>query len=92
MANRPHHQTANSRNGRHRYRLMNSKLDLHGIRHNEVELLVENFILLNQDQLPLTIICGNSQRMIDLAKEVIDSIGCEEVVMDQYGVIIIRRI
>jgi hypothetical protein len=30
--------------------------------------------------------------MIDLAKEVIDSIGCEEVVMDQYGVIIIRRI
>jgi|TARA_R110001606_G_scaffold346958_1_gene496254 hypothetical protein len=71
---------------------MNSKLDLHGIRHNEVELLVENFILLNQDQLPLTIICGNSQRMIDLAKEVIDSIGCEEVVMDQYGVIIIRRI
>jgi len=68
------------------------KLDLHGIRHHDVDLKVENFILLNQDQLPLTIICGNSQRMIDLAKEVIDSIGCEEVVMDQYGVIIIRRI
>ena len=68
------------------------KLDLLGIRHHDVDLKVENFILLNQDQLPLTIICGNSQRMIDLAKEVIDSIGCEEVVMDQYGVIIIRRI
>ena len=68
------------------------KLDLHGVRHHEVDLKVENFILLNQDQLPLTIICGNSQRMIDLAKEVIDSIGCEEVVMDQYGVIIIRRV
>jgi len=68
------------------------KLDLHGIRHHDVDLKVENFILLNQDQLPLTIICGNSQRMIDLVKEVIDSIGCEEVVMDQYGVIIIRRI
>ena len=68
------------------------KLDLHGIRHHDVDIKVENFILLNQDQLPLTIICGNSQRMIDLAKEVIDSIGCEEVVMDQYGVIIIRRI
>jgi hypothetical protein len=68
------------------------KLDLHGVRHQDVDLKVENFILLNQDQLPLTIICGNSQRMIDLAKEVIDSIGCEEVVMDQYGVIIIRRI
>lgn len=68
------------------------KLDLHGVRHHEVDLKVENFILLNQDQVPLTIVCGNSQRMIDLAKEVIDSIGCEEVIMDQYGVIIIRRI
>lgn len=68
------------------------KLDLHGVRHHEVDLKVENFILLNQDQVPLTIVCGNSQRMIDLVKEVIDSIGCEEVIMDQYGVIIIRRI
>tara|TARA_Y200000002_G_scaffold353804_1_gene333537 strand:+ start:311 stop:520 length:210 start_codon:yes stop_codon:yes gene_type:complete len=68
------------------------KLDLHGVRHHEVDLKVENFILLNQDQVPLTIVCGNSQRMIELVNEVIDSIGCEEVVMDQYGVIIIRRI
>jgi len=68
------------------------KLDLHGVRHHEVDLKVENFILLNQDQVPLTIVCGNSQRMIDLVKEVIDSIGCDEVIMDQYGVIIIRRI
>ena len=68
------------------------KLDLHGVRHHDVELKVENFILLNQDQVPLTIVCGNSQRMIELVNEVIDSIGCEEVIMDQYGVIIIRRI
>ena len=61
------------------------KLDLHGVRHHEVDLKVENFILLNQSQLPLTIICGNSQRMIDLVKDVIDRIGCEEVVMDLYG-------
>ena len=67
-------------------------LDLHGVRHHEVELMVENFILMNQNQIPLTIICGNSQRMIDLANNVINSIGCENVVMDRYGIIVIRNI
>lgn len=68
------------------------KLDLHGVRHHEVELMVENFILMNQNQIPLTIICGNSQRMIDLVYNVINSIGCENVVMDRYGIIVIRSI
>ena len=68
------------------------KLNLHGVRHHEVELMVENFILMNQNQIPLTIICGNSQRMIDLVNDVIKSIGCDNVVMDQYGVIVIRNI
>ena len=67
-------------------------LDLHGVRHHEVELMVENFILMNQNQIPLTIICGNSQRMIDLVYGVINSIGCENVVMDRYGIIVIRSI
>ena len=67
-------------------------LDLHGVRHHEVELMVENFILMNQNQIPLTIICGNSQRMIDLVYNVINSIGCENVVMDRYGIIVIRTI
>ena len=68
------------------------KLDLHGVRHHEVELMVENFILMNQNQIPLTIICGNSQRMIDLVYNAINSIGCENVVMDRYGIIVIRNI
>ena len=68
------------------------KLDLHGIRHHEVDILVENFILMNQAEIPLTIICGNSQRMIDLVYEVINRIDCETVVMDQYGVIVIRNV
>jgi len=68
------------------------KLDLHGVRHNEVDILVENFILMNQEEIPLTIICGNSQRMIDLVYEVINRIDCETVVMDQYGVIVIRNV
>ena len=40
------------------------ELDLHGIRHAEVDRLVENFVLLNEP--PLTIITGNSQRMSEI--------------------------
>ena len=68
------------------------KLDLHGVRHHEVDLKVENFILMNQSQIPLTIICGNSQRMIGLVFDVINRIGCETVVMDRYGIIVIRNV
>lgn len=68
------------------------KLDLHGVRHYEVHDIVENFILLNQHEVPLTIICGNSQKMIDLVYEVINEIVCEDVVMDFYGTIVIRKI
>ena len=67
-------------------------LDLHGIRHREVDLLVENFILLNQNEVPLTIVCGGSGKMVELTNNVINRIGCEWVVMDLYGVIKIRKI
>ena len=36
-------------------------LDLHGIKHDDVERLLENFVLLNQP--PLTVITGNSEYM-----------------------------
>ena len=36
-------------------------LDLHGVRHLEVERIIENFVLLNKP--PLTIITGNSEFM-----------------------------
>jgi len=39
-------------------------LDLHGVRHVEVERLVENFVLLNEP--PLKIINGNSDMMRDI--------------------------
>ena len=42
-------------------------LDLHGIRHDDVERLVENFVLLNEP--PLTIITGNSDRMSDIVTD-----------------------
>ena len=40
---------------------MNKVLDLHGVRHEEVERLLENFILLNNP--PLKVITGNSNYM-----------------------------
>ena len=62
---------------------MDSKtLDLHGVRHADVDRLVENFVLLNNS--PLTIVCGNSDTMIRLLKETMDrlfekhNIGCNE--------------
>jgi len=69
-----------------------NKLDLHGARHYEVDRLVENFILMNQDLLPLTIVCGNSQRMIDIAYAAVNRINCREVSMDRYGVISVRSL
>ena len=68
------------------------QLDLHGVRHHEVDLMVENWVLMNQSSVPLTIVCGNSQRMIDLVHAVLDRLELETVVMDLYGVIKIRKI
>ena len=42
-------------------KIMDNILDLHGVRHEEVERLLENFILLNNP--PLTVITGNSTYM-----------------------------
>ena len=39
----------------------NNILDLHGVKHEDVERLVENFVLLNEP--PLTIITGKSEMM-----------------------------
>jgi len=67
------------------------KLDLHGTDHSDVERIVENFILLNQEDLPHTIVCGNSKRMIDLVHTVTTRIGCQ-VALPQYGIIRIDKI
>jgi len=64
------------------------ELDLHGVRHHEVDAAVENFILMNQNNFPLTIICGNSVRMIRLTETVINRIGCASFVL-RFGTIIV---
>ena len=48
------------------------QLDLHGVKHEDVDRIVENFVLLTTP--PLTIICGNSDRMIKLVQETLDRI------------------
>lgn len=45
-------------------------LDLHGVRHHQVEVLVENFVLLEEP--PLKIITGKSPVMHTLVTEVLE--------------------
>ena len=40
---------------------MKKTLDLHGVKHADVDRIVENYVLLNNP--PIDIITGNSQRM-----------------------------
>ena len=47
-----------------------NKLDLHGIKHEDVDRIVENFVLLNK--LPIEIITGNSHRMQELVLDVLN--------------------
>ncbi|MDA9608718.1 hypothetical protein N9S24_01510 [SAR86 cluster bacterium] len=69
-------------------------LDLHGKRHHEVDLVVENFVYLNQEDCPLLIICGNSQKMISLVVNVLDRIDCVYEVGKghNYGTVIVRKV
>tara|TARA_Y100001938_G_scaffold146106_1_gene224278 strand:+ start:216 stop:416 length:201 start_codon:yes stop_codon:yes gene_type:complete len=56
------------------------KLDLHGVRHIDVERLVENFVLLNEP--PLTIVTGNSDRMRQL---VINTLMIHNIEFESWG-------
>tara|TARA_B100001123_G_scaffold351346_1_gene402273 strand:+ start:321 stop:518 length:198 start_codon:yes stop_codon:yes gene_type:complete len=51
------------------------ELDLHGVRHHEVERLIENFVLLNEP--PLTIIIGNSDKMFDIVSNKLNKLDVE---------------
>ena len=67
---------------------MTKQLDLHGVRHHDVERLVENFVLLNE--LPLRIITGNSPKMLSLVSEVLDRHKFEYEQFKQGQVIILK--
>lgn len=65
------------------------KLDLHGVRHHEVKVLVEDFVYMNQKEFPLEIICGNSEIMIRLVQDVMEKHKLDTH-MYRYGTIIVR--
>jgi hypothetical protein len=44
-------------------------LDLHGIKHQDVFAEVMDFLYQYQNAMPLIIICGNSNKMIDLVSD-----------------------
>ena len=44
-------------------------LDLHGTKHGDVSSEVLSFTYQYQENLPLIIICGNSNKMIEIASE-----------------------
>ena len=48
-------------------------LDLHGVRHQEASDEVIDFVYQYQEMLPLIIICGNSNKMIELAESSLNS-------------------
>ena len=66
-------------------------LDLHGVRHSDVDRIVENYVYLNQTSLPLTIICGNSNTMMQLTRDVVNRIGCEYI-EPRFGIIVVTKI
>jgi hypothetical protein len=49
-------------------------LDLHGVRHADVQDIVEDFVLTNQDEIPLIVICGNSAKMIEIVSTTLKNI------------------
>ncbi len=49
-------------------------LDLHGIRHHDVEIMVQDFVLSHQEELPLIVICGNSAKMIQIVNQALTKI------------------
>lgn len=69
-------------------------LDLHGIRHHDVDLIVENFVFLNQEEMPLTIICGNSEKMLSIVRNVLERSNAEYFNGSghEYGLIKVHRL
>ena len=69
-------------------------LDLHGIRHSDVNIEVENYLYLNQEDCPILIICGNSQKMISLVEETLIKINSSYEIGTgvNYGTIMVRSV
>jgi len=66
-------------------------LDLHGEKHEFVSELVIDFVYRYQDYFPLIIICGNSNRMIEVVEESLHKFSIM-FSMPRFGIIRIEKI
>ncbi|MDB2599955.1 hypothetical protein OAM47_03550 [Gammaproteobacteria bacterium] len=68
-----------------------SHLDLHGIKHNDVDDEILDFTFQHQDQLPLLIICGNSNKMIEIASKTLKKASIE-FSSPRFGILRIEKV
>jgi hypothetical protein len=66
-------------------------LDLHGIRHQDVKNEVLDFIYQYQSEIPLIVICGNSNRMIKIVEESLHETSIM-FSMPRFGIIRIEKL
>jgi hypothetical protein len=66
-------------------------LDLHGEKHFDVSMIVLDFVLQYQDQIPLIIICGNSNEMIKIVSDELERNSCTYSA-PRFGIIRVERI
>ena len=66
-------------------------LDLHGEKHFDVSMIVLDFVLQYQDQIPLIIICGNSNEMIKIVSYELERNSCTYSA-PRFGIIRVERI
>ncbi|MDA9561084.1 hypothetical protein N9S06_00385 [Gammaproteobacteria bacterium] len=66
-------------------------LDLHGIKHYDVNNEVLDFIYQHQSEIPLIIICGNSNRMIEIVQEILHKTAIM-FSMPRFGIIRVEKI
>lgn len=66
-------------------------LDLHGVRHSDAQDEVIDFIFQYQNLIPLIIICGNSNKMIQLVESSLNS-NSIMFSMPRFGIIRIEKL
>ena len=66
-------------------------LDLHGTRHLDVSNEVLDFVFQHQNLIPLIIICGNSNKMINLVESSLNS-NSIMFSMPRFGIIRVEKL
>ena len=66
-------------------------LDLHGVRHGDASGEVILFVYRHQSRMPLIIICGNSNKMIQIAE---DSLNSNSIMFSKprFGIIRVEKL